>query len=451
MKSPPPAKRFMFSLLGLWVLLYASVSVLKPPLFDGADSVQAEAAREMIVSGNWLTPHVDGVRFLSVSPLLTWSTAASFKLFGIADWSARLPLALYALGLFLIVLALGARLFLTPLAGFYASLILLTCSGVFLLSHLLYPQILSTLWLTLAIYFFWRSLHYEHASRRTVAGFAVACGLGVLSQGSAGVIVPLIIVFLFLAITRNLLHLLRWHPIIGVLVFLVIVLPRHLAIHHINRIHLHLSLFPSSHRAPLSLVWAFLLIWMVPWCFFSIAALVRLPARAAPRAKQMDKNHQVRLLLVLWLVVVALSLAFTPRQEFSVLPALPALALLAAGWLTADETAPSRTGRVFAWIFFVAGIIKAAVMVFLAVRAPYASSGTDIATLLYQVPRRRYFFLGHLSQLTFASMGAFRLPLLIAAAAVLVGVTANLIFRLKNQPRMANCFLAGMMVFVLIA
>ena len=189
----------------------------------------------------------------------------------------------------------------------------------------------------------------------------------------------------------------------------------------------------------------------VPWCFFSIAALVRLPARAAPRAKQMDKNHQVRLLLVLWLVVVALSLAFTPRQEFSVLPALPALALLAAGWLTADETAPSRTGRVFAWIFFVAGIIKAAVMVFLAVRAPYASSGTDIATLLYQVPRRRYFFLGHLSQLTFASMGAFRLPLLIAAAAVLVGVTANLIFRLKNQPRMANCFLAGMMVFVLIA
>jgi hypothetical protein len=247
------------------------------------------------------------------------------------------------------------------------------------------------------------------------------------------------------------LHLLRWHPILGIMVFLVIVLPRHFVIHHVNRIHLHLTLFPGPHRAPLLLVWAFLLIWMLPWCFFSIAALVRLPARSAPRSKHMDPSHQVRLLLVLWLLVVALYIVFTPRQEFSVLPALPALALLAAGWLTADEAAPSRTGMIFAWIFFVAGIIKGAIAIFLAVRAPYAGSGTDIATLLYQVPGRRHFFLGYLSEFTFASMGAFRIPLLIAAAALLVGVTANLVFRFRNQLRIANCFLAGMMVFILIA
>ncbi len=48
-------------------------------------------------------------------------------------------------------------------------------------------------------------------------------------------------------------------------------------------------------------------------------------------------------------------------------------------------------------------------------------------------------------------MGLFRIPLYIAAAAIIVGVTANLVLRLKNQPRMANCFLAGMMVFLLIA
>lgn len=451
MNSLRTAKRFLFPLLGLWVLLYASFSLLKPPLLDGADSVQAEAAREMAVNGNWLTPHVDGVRFLSVSPLLTWSTAASFKVFGVADWSARLPLALYALGLFLITLALGARLFLTPLAGFYAALILLTSSGVFLLSHLLYPQILSTLWLTLAIYFFWRSLHYEHASRRTVVGFAVACALGVLSHSAAGVIVPFVVVLLFLAITRNLLHLLRWHPILGIVVFLAIVLPRHLAIHHINRMHLHLALSLGRHRAPLLLVWAFLLIWILPWCFFSVASLVRLPARSAPRSKHMDPTHQVRLLLVLWLIVVAVCVAFTPRQESSILPALPAFALLAAGWLTADEAAPSRVGRIFAWIFFVAGFIKAAIMLFLAIRAPYVPSGTDIATVLRQLPGRHHFFLGYLSEFTLASMGAFRIPLFIAAVALLVGVTANLVFRLRNKPRMANCFLAGMMVFVLIA
>lgn len=450
MNSLRTAKRFVFPLLGLWVLLYASFSLLKPPLFDGFDSVQAEAAREMAVNGNWLTPHVDGIRLLTVSPLLTWSTALSFKLFGVADWSARLPLALYALGLFLITLALGARLFLTPVAGFYAALILLTSSGIFLISHLLYPQILLTLWLTLAIYFFWRSLHHGRASRRTVVGFAVACALGVLSQGSAGVVVPFVIVFLFLAITRNLFHLLRWHPILGVVVFLAIVLPRHFAIHHANAIHLHITWGPGPHPAPLLLVWAFLLIWILPWCFFSLAALVRLPARAAPRSKQMDSNHQVRLLLVLWLLVVGFYIAFTPRQEFSIVPALPAFALLAAGWLTADEAAPSRTGRIFAFIFLAAGIAGAVIATFFAIRAPYAPSGTDVATLLRQVPGR-HFFLGYVSELTFASMGAFRLPLFIAAAALLVGVAANLIFRLKNKPRIANCFLAGMMVFVLVA
>jgi 4-amino-4-deoxy-L-arabinose transferase-like glycosyltransferase len=451
MNSLRTAKRFVFPLLGLWVLLYASFSLVRPPFLDGTDSIQAEAAREMAVSGDWITPRVDGVRSFAVSPLLTWSTAASLKLFGVADWAARLPLAFYALALFLITLALGARLFLTPVAGFYAALILLTSEGIFLFAHLLFPQILSTLWLTLAVYYFWRSLHHEHASLVTALGFAVACGLGVLSQGLSGVIIPLAVVFLFLAITRNLLHLLRWHPVISVLVFLLIVVPWHVAVHRAHPMHPHLVAGPGSNSAPLLLVWVFLLLWTMPWCAFAVAALLGLPARAAPHSKHMDPSHQARMLLVLWLIVVALFVAFTPRREFSILPALPAVALLAAGWLTADEDAPSRTGRIICWCFFAAGVAGAAVAVILAVRAPSPAPGADIATLLHLHPGQHRFYFGHIADLTFASMGVFRIPLLIAAAALLVGVTANLIFRLKHQARMANCFLAGMMVFLLIA
>src|SRR6185437_12035998 len=218
MNSLRTAKRFVFPLLGLWVLLYASFSLIKPPLLDGPGSVRAEAAREMAVEGGWITPHVNGEPLLTTSPLLLWSAAVSFKLFCAADWAARLPLAFYALALFLLTLALGARLFFNPVAGFYGALILLTSAGIFLFAHLLYPQLLSTLWITLAVYFFWRSLRHTHASLATAAGFVLACALGVLSRGPEGVVIPVLIVVLFLAITRNLPHLLRWHPVEGVVI-----------------------------------------------------------------------------------------------------------------------------------------------------------------------------------------------------------------------------------------
>lgn len=457
MNSIRTAKRFIFPLLGLWVLLYASFSLVKPPLLNGTDSIQAEAAREMAATGDWLTPRVNGVRYLDVSPLLTWSTAASYHIFGAADWAARLPVAFYALALFLLTLSLGARLFLTPVAGFYAALILLTSVGIFLFAHLLFPQILVTLWMTLAFYFFWRSVHHGHASLGTAVGFGAACALGAMSQGLVGVAVPVAVVVIFLAITGNLRHLLRWHPIEGIVVFFLMTLPWYIAMHHVNGTGIRLVDVPGDRSAPWLLVWAFLLLWITPWCFFSIAALVRLPARTTPHSKHMDPSHQARLLLVLWFVVDAIYVSFTHRHEFSILPALPALALLAAGWMAADEAAPSRVGRIFAWVFFVVGVILAAAFVFLAVLAPFASSGADIATLLHLHPGRHHLFFGHLTDLTFASMGAFRIPLGIAAAALLVGVISNLVLRLTHQPqfkhqsRVANCFLAGMMVFLLIA
>lgn len=457
MNSIRTSKRFVFPLLGLWVLLYASFSLVKPPLLNGTDSIQAEAAREMATSGDWLTPRVNGVRYLDVSPLLTWSTAASFDIFGVADWAARLPLAFYALALFIVTLALGARLFLTPVAGFYAALILLTSAGIFLFAHLLYPQILLALWITLAFYFFWRSIHHSHASIWTAIGFGAVCALGTMSQGLVGVIVPVAVVVVFLAMTRNLRHLLRWHPAEGIVVFFLMTLPWYIAMHRVNGTGVRLVDVHGVRGAPWLMVWAFLLLWIVPWCFFSIAALCRLPARTEPHSKHMDPSHQARLLLVLWVVIDTLYVSFTPHHEFSILPALPAIALLAAGWLAADETAPARVGRIFAWIFFVIGVILGAAFIYFAVRAPFASSGTDIATLLHLHPGRHHLFFGHLADLTLASMGAFRIPLGIAAAALLVGVTGNLILRIKHysrfkhQYRVANCYLAGMMAFLLIA
>ena len=456
MNSLRTAKRFVFPLLGLWVLLYASFSLFTPPLLDGTDSIQAEAAREMAVGGSWVTPHVNGEPNLNVSPLLTWSVAAGFRLLGVSDWTARFVVALYALGLFMVVMALGTRLFLTPVAGFYAVLILLTSVGIFLFAHLLYPQVLSALWLALAIYFFWRSLRHEHASSWTAAGFGLACALGVLSQGWLAVVIPVAIVLLFLAITGNLRYLFRWHPLIAIAVFLLVAVPWYVLVYRATGFSVFSISAPGSFGVSWLLVWILLLALILPWCLFSVAALIRASGRILPRFSEADCVNrdcarEARLLLVLWLIVTAFAALFPYMRMYSALPVLPALALLAAGWLTADEPAPSPLGRIFAWIFLGAGILMAMAALILAAHAPFPAAGADIATFLHLHPGQHRSLFGHITDLTASSMGFFRIPLSITAAALLVGTTANLFFRLKNKARMANCFLAGMMVCLLIA
>jgi 4-amino-4-deoxy-L-arabinose transferase-like glycosyltransferase len=444
------AKRFVFPLLGLWVLLYASFSLVKPPLFDGTDAVQAEAAREMAVNGGWAIPRVNGMLSPQTSPLLTWITAASFKLFGVSDWAARLPLAFCALALFGLILTLGSRMFLTPVAGFYAALILLTSFGIFLFARLLFPALLLTLWITLAMYFFWRSL--RTLSWQSAAGFGAACALGFLSMGLAGVALPVGIVLLFLFYTRNLRHLARWHPAAGAGAFLLILTPWMVAAYRATANHgPYLVAARNAAKTPVLLFWAFALIWMLPWCLFALAALGRVSARLFSRSAELDHGQQGLLLLVLWAGLVVVLYTFSSRREFFMLPALPALSLLAAGWLAADEAAPSRLGMALAWVFFAAGAITAGVAAFLALRAPVPAPGTDIATLLNLNRGLLHGHFGHIRGLTFVAMGAFRAPLVIAAAALAAGVTANLVFRRRGKARLANCFLAGMMACVLIA
>ena len=86
-------------LLALWIVFYASFTLFRPALLDDADSVHAEVAREMLLRHDWVTLYANGIRYLEKAPLLYWSMAASFKLFGVSAAAARIPLALTVLAL----------------------------------------------------------------------------------------------------------------------------------------------------------------------------------------------------------------------------------------------------------------------------------------------------------------------------------------------------------------
>src|SRR5712692_854172 len=108
--SPAATANLRYKSLGLILLLWAVIyfaGIFTPPLLDDVDTVHAEAAREMVLRHDWVTCYTDGIRYLEKAPLMYWAVAASYEIFGVHDWSTRLPLILGVLALLLTVYGLA--------------------------------------------------------------------------------------------------------------------------------------------------------------------------------------------------------------------------------------------------------------------------------------------------------------------------------------------------------
>src|SRR5215475_2411411 len=222
----PIGTRYILAIIGLWALLYIP-GLFRPALLDDADSVHAEAAREMLAGQDWVTLHVNGIRYFEKAPLMYWSVAGSFKLFGVHEWSARLPIAFGTLALLLTAFWIARKIF-GDYAGFCAASILATSFGPYIFTRILIPDILVALWLTLAMGFFLESLETDIPSCRSCWGIAIACALNVLTKGLIGVVFPIGIIVVFLLLTRNLRRLLKMHLLSSTAVFLIVAAPWHI-------------------------------------------------------------------------------------------------------------------------------------------------------------------------------------------------------------------------------
>src|SRR5579859_6191625 len=143
-------------ILLLWGAIYLS-GVFTPALLDDVDTIHAEAAREMVLRHDWVTLYTDGVRYLEKAPLMYWGVAASYKIFGVHDWSTRLPLMLCVLALLFVTYALGRRGY-GERGGFYSAVVLSTALGPYMFTRFEIPDVAVGLWLALSAYFFLRSL-----------------------------------------------------------------------------------------------------------------------------------------------------------------------------------------------------------------------------------------------------------------------------------------------------
>ena len=91
---------------------------------DDVDAVQAQIARNMLTSGDWVTARLDGIAYLEKAPLIYWLMAISYQIFGVHDWAARIPVVLAAMALAWLTAAfgtLGLRQTRRPITPDYAS------------------------------------------------------------------------------------------------------------------------------------------------------------------------------------------------------------------------------------------------------------------------------------------------------------------------------------------
>ncbi|HQR66787.1 MAG TPA: phospholipid carrier-dependent glycosyltransferase [Thermoanaerobaculia bacterium] len=225
--------RGLLLLLALTLLLTV-LQLGKTPFFEPDEGRYSEIPREMLATGEFITPHLNGVLYFEKPPLLYWSVAASMFVLGQNEWAARLPGMLATVGMILMTAAFAARRWGTR-TGLLAGLVTGSSVLVFALARIVITDALLSFVLTGAVFAFAAFQEAEQEgnarrARRALYGLHVACALAVLTKGLIGVVLPggAILVFVVLSGRWRLLpKLFAPGPL---LVFLLIAVPWHVEV-----------------------------------------------------------------------------------------------------------------------------------------------------------------------------------------------------------------------------
>ena len=191
------------ALLLIAASVYLIGTISPPSLSDDVDSVQAQIARNMLTTGDYVTARVDGIAYLEKPPLIYWMIAGSYRIFGVHDWAARLPVSLFCIGLVLLTGAFGEWAFERKI-GFYAGLVTATCIGLYLFTRVLIPDVILTFTITLAMWALLRVTDEAEAHPRAWAFIlAASLGTGLLLKSLIAVVFPIAAGLLYLFFTSS--------------------------------------------------------------------------------------------------------------------------------------------------------------------------------------------------------------------------------------------------------
>jgi 4-amino-4-deoxy-L-arabinose transferase-like glycosyltransferase len=359
-------------------------------LLDNNEGLYAQIAREMLLSGDYIIPTLNGGIYIEKPPLLYWLIALSFKIFGVHEFSARLVPALAGMLTVWTVYFLGSRL-LSRCHGFYGALVLCASIGFMIFSRMVFFDVLLTFLLTLGLLLY--ALWWKTASRWALLGFYVSMAFAVLTKGGVALVLVGLTLLAFWGMERP-----GWRKVLatfnplGIIVFLSLTVPWHviaalreqdfLRFYFINE-HVYRFLDIREprdyYRGPVYYYFHRVMIYLVPLLPIGVASLFQ--------KKQVDSEISIRRMLILWVLTFFFFFSLSKaKANYYCVTLMPALALYVAFYLVEIEKTKPRFAR--ALLILSASLIPL-IFIFLGIATPYLRppyntllNGIDIMVLL---------------------------------------------------------------------
>jgi 4-amino-4-deoxy-L-arabinose transferase-like glycosyltransferase len=310
-------------------------------LWDVDEGMHAVTARNMVLTGDWITPVFNGEAFLDKPALFNWLGALSFSLLGFSEFSARLPAAMFGTATVMLTFLLGKMLY-GRASGFFAGLVLATSLEFIIVSRLVVYDVPFTFFTTLSLYLFCAGVLSQSKRRALFLCFYASIALAVLTKGLLGIFLPALAIGTWLLAQRKFGFIRQMHIIPGVGVILLIAAPWFILMEQANPGYLHYFFmnqhlanllgqagdFRARHPEPVYYFVPVLLLGMFPWSFMILHAV-----RDAMRSRFAGAGALTPL-IVIWLVsiFVFFSLASSKLSTY-ILPVFPAAALLLGRYL----------------------------------------------------------------------------------------------------------------------
>lgn len=340
--------------LSISVLFFYCLWLGQYPLFTPDEGRYSEVAREMVASGDYITPRINGVPFLDKPVLYYWLQAFAIQLFGIKEWALRLFPALFGMMGCLLTYVCGRHLF-DRSTGLLSALVLATTPLYFAGAHYANLDLEVAVLISASLLCFVTGILTSNHRRAFIFSAWVFVALAFLTKGLMALAFPALIGILWMLLANRLTAIKQLHLILGLFLFCLIVFPWYFLVQKANPDFLHyffitqqvtrfLSKGEFNNKGPFWFYIPVILFGFFPWTIFLWQSL----KESIINVWQDKKEHTIELFLLIWVIIIFLFFSIPHSKIMTyILPIFPALALLTGRYLSSKWVfATQRTIRI---------------------------------------------------------------------------------------------------------